>query len=330
MAASTITGKNLLAKNIETWMAAEMPNVLSLMRTGIVEVDTNPNIPAPAMGNTIIWRGRVMDTAAWESPTADTAPTTTAISTYKTIMPVCRRGKLYGNEDLSSIAVGEDPDDWARDVGKIMAFNSGINMEETVFTYAIPGVMDGAGVLNATHVVDKSGQTFSELFIAEAQKAMGEWTNKLNTLILHPTVYWNAQVNTMLTAQPNIQDLDTWRDQTITLAGMIGGLRVFLNERVNYTGATYDCILAGPGAVKLAYQLKDTVEVFPRSSKAMGTDEILYKLAFGVAVAGCSYTGTAPTALSGATDANLATAGNWTKVSSFNAQSPIVVIKADA
>ena len=157
---------------------------------------------------------------------------------------------------------------------------------------------------------------------------MGENINMFNTMLIHSAVYHTANGTSHLTAQANSISASDQFAEGMTFIGMYGNLRVFLCDRMNKVGDVYDTVLCGPGALRLDYQLRDSVEVFPRATTAGGTSRVGLRLAVSPGIKNVSYTGTEPTALTGATDANLALATNYTKVTGASvAEIPIVCIK---
>lgn len=337
MAASTIANKVVAERQIEGYIAASLPEELSLLRTGLVGMDIAPGFTTDWQrgGNTYQIKGRVRDTGAWAVPTADTAMTTNAISSWYQKGVVCRRVKLYGNEDFASLAGSESTDDWKADLGRIMAHNIGINMEKLFFTYLIPAAFDAtSGALYSTHCVDNSTESFQEYMFAQGKQKLGENSQLLNTVIMHSNVFWQRRINVMLTETPVYSTaLATREALSTTFVGRIGNLNVYLNDRVGTSGSgastIYDTILGGPGALYWGVQLANSVEIFPRSTKAGGTDEIGYKLAGSPAIAKVTWGGTLTNELAGALDSEVGTATNWTlSTGAAVADTPLVVIKS--
>ena len=303
MAASTITDKELLQVGIEGYVRAYLPEQLSLGQSGIVRTDLNPPFSASAQGgNSYMIKGRIYDATVDAAPVADTAPTTTAISSWKQNGVIVRRVKMYGNEDLASVAGGEGTDEWMSDIANVIVHNKNLNVEVRMIQKLIPGVFGSTGPLYATHTVDNSGSAFDYSMFAQGMAKMGENAGALDAIVMHSAVFWGAQVNSMLTAQPDYNSIAAFRALGVQFVGMIGNKRVFINDRCYTTGGVYDTILAGPNALYYADQLANSIEIF-RSNKASGTTEVLNRSAYSIAVAGVSFSGTLPTGLGGATDA---------------------------
>jgi hypothetical protein len=339
MAYTATTDKVVAEQQIQGYIAATLPEQLTLMQTGIVDVDlSGQSIAADVAngGNVFQMKGRVRDTAAWDTPTNDTAATVRTITSWSQKAVVHRRIKLYGNQDFASLAANESTGDWKQDLGRIASHNIGINTEKLIFQQLIKALYDTtSGVLRSTHLIDRSTLAFEEYMLGEGLELLGENGAILNTVIMHSSVYWKRRINTLLTEVPvpSMAVIDR-ENQATTYVGNIGRLRLYLNDRVQKTSdATpiYDTILAGPGALMYVNQLAESVEIFPRTTHGGGSDNIMYRLAASAAVPKVSFTGTVATDIIGATDAEIGTAGNWTYVTGAAvADTPLVVIKSKA
>lgn len=335
------TDKVIAERQIEDYIAASLPEQLSLMQTGLIYEDVAPGFTQDweKGGNVFQMKGRIRDTGAWAVPVDQTAMGVNAITSWSQKAVVARRLKLYGNQDFASLAGSEGTDAWKADLARIMAHNFGINLEKLYFQYLIKGVFDTtSGVLKDTHLVNNSTAAFEEYMLAEALEKLGENGSVLDTVIMHSSVYWKRRINTLLTETPvptmSVPDRET---QATTYVGNIGRLRLFLNDRVQNTsdaGTTngvFDTIVGGSGALMFANQLAYGVEIFPRSTEGGGSDRIAYKAAFSVAIPKVSWTGTAASDIAGATDAEIGTATNWTlSTGAAVSDTPLVVIKSKA
>lgn len=335
MASSDVDDKIVAERQIEGYVAANLVEQFSLMKTGIVMMDLEPGFSADINkgGNTFQIKGRIRDTGAWDSPAADTAPTPNAITSWYQKGVVTRKIKLYGNEDFASLAGSEDKNAWRADLGRIMAHNQGINLEKLYFQKLIYGTYNATnGVLYSTHCVDNSTDVFAEYMFTQALALMGENSGLLDTVIMHSSVYWKNRINLLLTETPvPTASVATREALATTFVGRIGNLSVYLNDRVYNSGGVYDTIVAGPGALYFGTQLAYSVEIFPRSTKAGGTDQIMYKMAFSPAVNKVSWNGTLSDDTAGASDAEIALGTNWAAVSGAAVQeTPLVVIKSKA
>jgi hypothetical protein len=149
---------------------------------------------------------------------------------------------------------------------------------------------------------------------------------------MHSDIYWKRRINQLLTETP-VPSLavETREGLATTYVGNIGRLRLFLNDRCYNTGGVYDTIVAGPGAIMYVNQLDYSVEIFPRTTHGGGSDNIMYKLAASAAIPKVSFTGTVAADISGATDAEIGTATNYTlSTGAAVADTPLVVIKSKA
>jgi hypothetical protein len=326
MAASTAAQKILTTGVLPGYMAAYFPEKLNLLQTGALRLDTNPIFTT---GNTHTRKGRVYDLTADQTPTAATDLTVNALSSYSLTSPIIRRAQSYGNEDLASVAGGEDVDALARDIAANLAHNQAYWTEYRLFKYVVPAIFGSGGILNATHVVNESDAVFDYTMVAAALKLMGENFGLLNTLIMHSTVYHGAQISTMLTAQPAYDAIPDYRSQAVTYQGNIGNMRVFINDRVYETGGVYDTIVCAPGTMFAATQIAGQIEYERKATLAAGTDVWINRYAHALGVEGVTYAGAAGTTIGGITDATLQATASWAKITGHVAsQTPLVVIKS--
>jgi hypothetical protein len=278
-------------------------------------------------------KGRIRDTATWDSPVDQTAATVRTLTSWKQKAVIHRRIKLYGNQDMASLAASEQTGDWKMDLGRAAAHNVALNTEKLILQSLIPGAYNSTnGVLYATHCIDASTDPFMEYMLMEAAGLLGENGFMLDTIIMHSTIYTKRRINQLLTETPVPSlSVQTRENLATTYVGNIGRLRLFLNDRCSVTNGVYDTLVAGPGAIMYVNQLEESVEVFPRSTHGGGSDNIMYKVAASAAIPKVSWKGTVAADISGASDAEIATGTNWEYVSGADvSETPLVVIKSKA
>lgn len=94
------------------------------------------------------------------------------------------------------------------------------------------------------------------------------------------------------------------------------GKEVILSDQLGSTGSgafkVYTTLLIRPGALAFAFQrgMETMLSYIPLQN----SDVLVQSLAYAAHVRGVKWSGTASSAQGGATDAELATATNWTKV----------------
>lgn len=335
MAATAAANLVTTTRLVETYLPVFVDEVFTAMNTGIIQVDNNPPFPAAGV-NSFSIPTFYHTTAAAQTPTADTSLTVKNIASGTMIGVVRRRAEALGIEDVGRMAGSLDEDQVAQEIAKVLAKQYGYDIETALFTYLLQGVIGGAASpLYATHCVDKSSETFDVKYFADALAVFGEHIGMVNTVLMHPTMFWKLRVNEYLTAQANTTGADnpSLSGMVSSYVGNIGSLRLFLNERVYNTGAggVYDVVVAGPNAVYMGIEEAYNVEYDRDVLKAAGTDIWKARWSNCVHIPGVSYTGTAPTVGGGIADAALGTATNWTAVTgAAPAQSPVVLIKAKA
>lgn len=325
MAASTITDKVTSTVEIEGYIETFLPQVLSLASSGAVEIDNAPAFSASQKGGNI-WQAKHRNgaTTGDQTPAANTDLTVKAFGSDYVNGVIVRRGDALGNEDLASIAGGEDIASWKMDVARWIANEYALNAEIRLLTHMVPAILGTGGTLAATNLVANAGTPFDYTMVAQANAKMGENSGLLDAIVMNSATFWNAQVNTMLTAQPSYADIAAFRALGASVpVGAIGPLRVFLNDRI----ATTNTLLTSRGAMYLGVQLANSIETDRLILKAGGTDIVKYVFAYSPMIKGVGSTLT-PTVIGGATDAELATVGSWSKRTGYSPKEwPIVLIE---
>lgn len=335
MAATTATNLQVLGRIIEGYMAAHAPEQFSLIRSGIVEVDTNPPFSvASGGGNTYTVKGWINDTSADSTPTANTDMDLTALTSYMMKGVVLRRGKIYAIEDFAAIAGGVGTQEWAQQVAFTINHNQALNVEKRALQTLVPALFNTTnGVLAPTNTIDASSAAFDYTLLQDAFAVMGENVDMLTRVIMHPEVYRKANVAALLEARANDSAPDVPGARALAATSFVGtltgGVQLFLNSRLYNTGGVYDTIVAGPGAMKFGVQMANSVTAFRDERLAGGTDCVKYLNAYGLHVPGTTWGGTDPAGNGGVTDADLGTATNWALTGDFVAtKTPMVVIKS--
>lgn len=331
MAATTATNLQVLTPIVGTYAPVFFDEVFSLRTSGVVNYDTDPGFPSDGT-NTYTQRGLYYATAAAQTPVAATDLDIRALGSNTQIGVIRRRGDAFGLERLAARAGGINEEAFASQVALTMANGATYDVESAMLGSVVPGVFAVGGTLDPTNVVDHSGVKFDVTFFTEALAKSGERAPTFNRVLMHSTVYWKNRLNELLTTQPNstITQVQDAAQYATTYAGSIGNLAIFLNDRMYNSAGVYITLVGGSGSsapLYLGVEQDMMVDYEWKPRTAGGTHVWSYTHSHSPAVAGVSFTGTAPTDIAGVTDAALALSTNWTKVTGHTpAQTPAVAI----
>lgn len=325
MAATTITDYNLVTELIDGYAPSVLTANLSLMKSGVLSSAHDGVNLMPSQGNTWTVRGYQQYTTAWATPVAATDMTVNALGTYQDIGVILRRGTAFGVEDVSRYAGGDPENAIAEDIAKQIGHHAALQIETTIFTYLLPGIFLTSGTLRSSHTIVSNG-ALGVGDIEDGLAVPGENRNGFTKLFMHSTVYSRFVKNELV----NYSDVARreYMEQGLVYGGSIAGVDIILNDRCYKSGNTYHSYLMRAGGLFLGYQKDLNVEYDRQVLKAGGTDVWKYLVYFSPHLPGVSFTGTAPTGVGGATDANLSTVGNWTKRTGIdNSQIGVVAIE---
>ena len=326
MAAGTITDYNLVTELIDGMAPVVLTANLSLVRSGVMST-TFDGITFPiSQGNTWSVRGYTQRTDDWSTPVAATDMTVNNIDSYKDVGVILRRGDALGVEDVSRYAGGDPENALATDMARIIGHQAAINFERTFFEGVLLGLFNTSGCLRDSHVVVAQSALTAGDF-TDALWAVGENGGQYSLAMMHSKVFKNYQKNELV----NYSDVArmTFMQMGMSYGGTIGGVPVVLNDRVYNSSNTYHTYLFKPNSLFLAFQRDMNIEYDRQVLKAGGTDVWKYLPYFSPHVPGTTFSGTAPTGVGGATDANLYTVGNWSKRTGVdNSQIGVVCIES--
>jgi hypothetical protein len=326
VAAGTITDYNLVTELVDGYVGPVLTANLSLMRSGVI-TGTHDGISFPiSQGNTWTVRGYQQETSDWDTPVAATDMDVNFSGTYQDVGCILRRGYALGVEDVSRFAGGDPENAYASYLANQIGHHAGRNIERTFFEGVLLGLFNTSGTLRSSHVkVAASGLTVSD--VEDGRWLVGENGGSYDFIMMHSTVYKNYSKNELVNYSDTARAM--YQEMGLQYGGRIGGQDILLNDRVYSSGNTYHTYLMKRGALFLGFQRDLNIEYDRQILKAGGTDVWKYTAYFSPHVPGTSFTGTAPTGVGGATDANLYTVGNWTKRTGIdNSQIGIVAIES--
>jgi hypothetical protein len=296
------------------YLSAYLQGNLTFVRSGVFDLSLNLDQEKGNTWNVPMYEEFSFD---WEAPTANTAVTVNALTTHKETGVICRRVYGVGNEVLNNNVIGDDP---MAEIVRQIGHYSLKKTESVIGASLLPGLFNSTnGVLYATHA--KSGVIGSDL-VKQADEVMSERIDALSAIIMHPDVYNH------LNKMGFVSEIEPLSAEVMRSGGWTGnsafGKFIIVNPRISTkSGGTYLVYVAGRNAFKLNFD--PTIPPYELTTSHAGrTDAMYINWRFAPHIGGTSYTGSAPTAIAGASDANLSTGTNWTKVAVNDEEIPLV------
>ena len=237
------------------------------------------------------------------------------ISGDSMIASILHRGMAFAADDLSKLATGADP---------MAAINSyvadALNVKRTgTIVSMLTGILGSALAANVTDVSAGTGgaQYLSAASVTQAKVPLGERSTALSTIAVHPNVYHYLQQigqltfsSSSLTAGGAIAWGGGGVGVTSAQIAYFGGLRVIVDSQLPTSGSgattVYTSYLFGPGAISEGVQQDMRIEADRNLLSKQDVMAIDYHGAFSLI--GVSWN----SATDNPTNAQLATAGNWT------------------
>lgn len=311
------------SKQLTTYMQAEVEERTTFSDTSLLKVDST----SFGEGNLYKYRGYQRDTSTWQSPTGDTDAVASSASTWSGTSVVQRRLHLRKFEEFDALAGGAT--NVLESEAIILADHFVSNMEDNFFKNIIPAAFKTTGgSLTGTHLTNYSSSAFSADYVMEAAHIFGR-PSLYKYLFVHPHVAKQKALWNYIDKEPVYNSSTPLRPiGNSRFIGFLHGLQVWTNDDMYYTGGVYDTYLMGDNVLYTYYQKSFEAKVGEDFIKAGGTVYTKYQVALASGIVGLTYNST-PTDIAGATDAEVATATNWSKISGLdNWRIPIVCLKS--
>lgn len=316
--ASTALGDVYKPQAVSAYMAAALPTVLPLVASGAAIVD--PTGLAEEGGDTVQIRKFVEDTTAAVLDDG-TAATIYNVTSYRQIGAVSRRRRYRGVDIGLKAALGRGDEEA---VNMEIARQAVYYWPKTIETSAI-NVMKGlfddtSGCLKTTHrnkVGAATGTKVYATFNAVVDTAVkgGDNYTDIALMIVHSKVWGDLEKeNGSKACYQYITDGSGGQSRV----PFYGRMRVIVSDLwapTSDTNPLYSTLLVKPGAITLMFQ--QALKVGMQFNASTNRDELVESYAYIPHVNGTTWGGTAASA-AGPTDAEWATAGNWSKPSGVN------------
>lgn len=283
------------------YVIQEVNRLDAFVQAGIIAND--PSLDALAMGG-----GKVINMPYFNDLTGDSeelsdtaALTVNAITTGQDAARLHMRGKAWGVNDLAKALSGADPmavigskvaKFWVGERSKII-FKSLAGIETTAAT----NVSDISGLAGALAVI--SGGT-----LIDAKQKMGDNSDKLTAIGMHSAVYSKLQKDNLIVYLPT-------SDARVTIPTYLT-YKVIVDDTCPNAAGVYTTYLFGEGAFGLGNGEAPIPTETDRDSLA-GEDVLINRQHFILHPRGIKWTDAAVVGKT-PTFAEIATAGNWSKV----------------
>ena len=264
-------------------------------------------------------KGYTLPMPFFQEPTTDeevltdaTTATVDKITAAEQVAVMLHRVKAFEVKDMAKIVSGSDP------MGAIAQYMASYyaGQDSKILLNTFDGLFDATGALAGTHVNDVSVAIGTAIIISpsnviETQALIGESMLDLSLLIVHPVVFGQMRIQGLVTYETGGAGT-AFENMQIPY---YGNARVQVDSRVGVDTTTpsyfkYDCYLLAQGAIATSSDQMMNAEMdrnILTKSSVISTDRHLATHVLGTAWAGANING-------GASNAELATVGSWSKV----------------
>ena len=275
----------------------------ALYQSGIIQSDAQLNALAQS-GGTLLQMPFWSDLTGDDEVLSDTGSLTAgAITASKDIARLHMRGRAWGVNDLAKALSGDDP---MGVVGDLVADYWARRMQAALIK-TLDGVFAAASMSGNVHDITavSGGDTFTGEHFIDATNKLGDAESQLTAIMVHSATYTSMRKQNLIDFIPNSQgvyDIPTYM-----------GKRVIIDDGLPIVSTTnYTSYIFGAGAIGYGEGAPPVPTETDRDSLA-GEDYLITRKHFllhprGVKWNEASVAGDSPT------NAELATAANWTRV----------------
>lgn len=323
---------------VSEYVAAALPDLVSFMSSGAATMELTAL--ASMGGNTMTLRHFAEDTTA---PVLDdgSAADGAVVASYADVAVVTRRRRNRAIDSAIRGALGRnDPDAVNREVGRQSAYFWAKAIEKSLVSIVAAVADASSGVLRSTHrhtigtAAATTAANASLNAIIDTALLQGDNMEKLALLIV-PSKVWadlkkeqGAKIDYQIITGPDGASIVDENGVPMR-ARFYDGKRVIISDQVpTYTATSkvYRTILCKPGTFALGFQ-KD-LETRPFFDGTKNSDVIVQSAAYAAHLPGVKWTGTAGS-IAGPTDAELATATNWSKVATNDKEIGLAILESN-
>lgn len=305
MAYTTLAGLVSGAQNVfNDYVVSSIMEKSAFFRSGVV-IPVQALVPQKgAFTHFPYWNGLSGDDEVLQD---DVGLTVNALTTGNQIAAVLGRGKAFGVNDLAELVSGTaDP---LRELANFVG-DYWVRQYDRALIASLAGASAGIDALSAGTIINNISAgvgTLSNITAAasyDTMQLMGEHSADINAVVMHSAVY------------NYLNKLDTINiDYAVSSSKPIEtylGRQVIVDDRLVPAGGVYSTYFVTPAAVGFADGTPDALAVEFDRNILTGNNEMSTRRRYVLHPQGASFAGAATATQLGYTNAELATAGNWT------------------
>lgn len=231
----------------------------------------------------------------------------TGITTGKEFATLLIRQKAWGDTDLSKVFGGDDP---MAAIANLISDWWNIR-EQAIMTSILSALFATDGAL-AAHTLDISTNSGTDAVInvdatLDAKNLMGDAADKLGVVFMHSATYTRLQKNQQITTEYD-SDLKVKIDYYL-------GYQVIIDDGMPVSGGVYDTYFIGKGAIVREDGMPSGLVGYETDRDSLGAKNYLInRRALVLHPLGVSWNANATLEKNYASNAELATAANWSLV----------------
>lgn len=300
--ASTKIADVIVPEVFNPYVIQRTAELSALVQSGIV-------VPNPELDRLASSGGRLINMPYWNDLTGDDevlsdsgALTPAKITAGQDVAVLLMRGKAWSANDLAKALSGDDP---MRAIGDLVAAYWA-RMEQKTLINTLSGAMGASNMTGNIHDISAvtDADTINGITILDAKDKLGDNADKLTAIAMHSKVYTSLQKQNLIQFIPD--------SQGVVNIPTYMGYRVIVDDGCPVAAGVYTTYLFGQGAIGRGEGSAPVPTETDRDSLA-GEDILINRRHFILHPRGIKFTSTS-VAGSSPTNAELATAGNWSRV----------------
>ncbi len=229
------------------------------------------------------------------------------------------RQKAWGDTDLSHVMGGSDP---MAAIGNLVA-DWWVMREQAIMMSILKGILTPETGALKDHILDISGAGSDNVISVDAtldaKQLMGDAADKLGMVFMHSATYTRLQKNNQITTEYD-SDLKVKINYYL-------GYEVVVDDGMPANGGVYDTFFIGKGAFAREDGMPEGLKGTETDRDSLGSKDILInRRALVIHPKGVSFSNTAKFEKPYASNAELATAANWS-LAADHKNVPIVCLR---
>ena len=225
------------------------------------------------------------------------------------------RAKSFGSSFLAQYVSGEDP---MRVIGDLVA-DYWVREEQKIVANVLKALFGTGGPINLTHLNDQNAAALTNTMLIDTIAKIGDAYDKLSTIVCHSAIYHSLR---KLDLVQYVSEPSNLPFQFPTYMGM----NILVDDGVEVSGSTYTTYVFAAGAFSRGVGTLDADDATEVDRDSLKSEDVLInRRRYIMHPNGFKWAGSP--AGSSPTNAELATATNWTKVYD-DKNIPVVALKS--